>query len=119
MIKQYRYIMALMNIFAHANILRSKLRGINPEEIKEFSTYLGDNESLLDRDYKHVAEKIALHWGYEEFYAFVGKLSSHNRTQSRNGLPFEVIQELNELSEIHDRLFPEKRKTIRNTTILR
>ena len=33
MIKQHRYIMALMYIFAHANILRSKGRGINPGEI--------------------------------------------------------------------------------------
>ena len=29
-VKQYRNVMALMNIFAHANILRRKRRGIEP-----------------------------------------------------------------------------------------
>jgi hypothetical protein len=34
MIQQYRYIMALMNILAHASTLRPKGRGINPVEIQ-------------------------------------------------------------------------------------
>jgi len=34
MIQQHRYIMALMDILAHASILRPKGRGINPGVIK-------------------------------------------------------------------------------------
>jgi len=78
---------------------------------------LGYNDSLLDRDYKHVAERIELHWGYDEFYHLTSNLSAHDRGYNRNGFSSEVIQELNELSDIHDRLFPGKRKTIANTPI--
>jgi hypothetical protein len=39
MIKQYRYIMALVYIFAHTNILRPKGRGINPGEIQEIPQF--------------------------------------------------------------------------------
>ena len=77
--------------------------------IKEFGTYLGDNESLLDRDYKHVAEKIALHWGYEEFYSLINNLMMNDKGRDRDGFPLEVMQEIQELSYIHDRLFPDKR----------
>ena len=37
--------------------------------IKEFQAYLGDNESLIDKNYKNIAKKILLLWGYPEFYA--------------------------------------------------
>jgi hypothetical protein len=29
--------------------------------IKEFNNYLKDNESVLERDFKHVADRIELH----------------------------------------------------------
>ena len=42
--------------------------------IKEFATYLGDRESILDRDYPRVAGQIELLWGYVEFYRYLEKL---------------------------------------------
>lgn len=78
--------------------------------IKEFDTYLGDKESLLDRDFKHVAEKIELHWGYEEFYPFIKKLLVDTRDFKRAGFPVTVVQELSELLRIHEKLYPPKNK---------
>lgn len=78
--------------------------------IKEFGAYLGEKESLLDRDFKHVAEKIELHWGYEEFYPFIEKLLVNTRDFKRAGFPVAVVQELSELLEIHEKLYPPKNR---------
>lgn len=42
--------------------------------IKEFSVFLGDRESILDRDYARIAGQIELLWGYEEFYRYLERL---------------------------------------------
>ena len=74
--------------------------------IKEFGLYLGNNESFIDLNHKHLAEKILLHWGYQEFYPFIKKLAVNDQDRKRNGFSIEVMTELYELSEIHERLFP-------------
>ena len=78
--------------------------------IKEFSIYLGEKESLLDRDYKHVAERIELHWGYDEFYPFIEKLLVDTRDRKRAGFPIVVALEITELHRIHEQLYPIKNR---------
>jgi len=78
--------------------------------IKEFALHLGEQESILDRDFKHVAEKVELHWGYDEFYPFIEKLLVDSRDHRRSGFPIEVAMELTELYNIHERLYPPKKK---------
>ncbi|WP_090697450.1 hypothetical protein [Nitrosomonas aestuarii] len=80
--------------------------------IKEFNAYLNNNESVLERDFKHVADKIELHWGFPEFYPFINKLLVNDHDRSRNGFPPEVMQEIYELHEIHEKLFPDKKPKI-------
>ncbi len=77
--------------------------------IKEFDAYLGEKESILERDFKHVAEKIELHWGYDEFYPFIEKLMVDSRNRRRAGFPIEAAMELTELSYIHEKLYPRKK----------
>ncbi len=85
--------------------------------VTEFSVSLGEKESLLDRDYKHIAEKIELHWGYEEFYPYINKLLVNDKDRNREGFPVAVMQELHDLTEIHDQLFPGKRKEVKRSFI--
>jgi len=77
--------------------------------VKEFSTYLRDNESILDRDYPNLIKKIELHWGYQEFYPFMNGLLVNDKDRKREGFSLEAMQELYELNEIHERLFPRKK----------
>ncbi|PTN11501.1 hypothetical protein [Nitrosomonas aestuarii] len=79
--------------------------------IKEFNTYLGEKESLLDTDYQHVAQKIELHWGYDEFYPFIEKLLVDTRDRKRTGFPIEAMLEISELHRIHEQLYPPKTKS--------
>lgn len=76
------------------------------KSIKEFATQLGDKESLLDTNYKRVAEMIQLHWGYKEFYQYISKLLVVERDKGRQGFPLEVLQEIYALQEIHQKEFP-------------
>ena len=78
------------------------------ESIKEFRLYLGNNESFIDLNHSHLAEKILIHWGFQEFYPFINKLVVVDDDRERNGFSPNVITELHELSEIHERLFPKK-----------
>ncbi|MCC6923835.1 MAG: hypothetical protein IT525_12365 [Nitrosomonas sp.] len=84
--------------------------------IKEFSALLGDKESLLDKNFRHLAQKIELHWGYDEFYPFMEKLLLDTRNGSRAGLPIEVMQEISDLYEIHEKKFPTKKNTGQHTS---
>ncbi|WP_256207530.1 hypothetical protein [Nitrosomonas marina] len=77
---------------------------------KEFGVFLGEKESLLDKHYQHVAEKIELHWGYDEFYPFIDKLLVDCRDRKRVGFPIEVALEITELHNIHERLYPPRNK---------
>lgn len=74
--------------------------------IEEFRSYLGENESHLDKYHKNTAEKIKLHWGYEEFYEYMEKLVIVEKGRNRNGFSYPVILEINKLREIHEHLFP-------------
>jgi len=76
--------------------------------IKEFNAHLGQQESVIDKNFQHVADKILLHWGYEEFHPFMKKLLVSEKDRSRNGFPLEVMNELFELIEIHNRVYPDK-----------
>ena len=77
-------------------------------QIKEFNNYLKNNESILDRDFKHVADKIQLHWGYPEFYPFINQLFVTGSERKRGGFPPEVMQEIYALHDIHSKLYPQK-----------
>ncbi len=77
--------------------------------IKEFSVFLGDRESILDKDYARIAGQIELLWGYEEFYRYLERLLVVEKERDRDGFPLEVILELDKLREIHERLFAGKR----------
>ncbi len=78
--------------------------------IKEFSAQLDNKECLLDKHFSHLAQKIELHWGYDEFYPFIEKLLLDTRDGDRAGLPVEVIQEISDLYGIHKKIFPCKKK---------
>lgn len=73
--------------------------------IAEFNAYLGDKESVLDKNYQRIVEQIKLLWGYEEFFIFVEKLVLVEKERNRGGFPHEVILELNALQEIHRKNF--------------
>lgn len=74
--------------------------------IKEFKVYLGDSESLLDKNYPSIVEMIKLHWGYKEIYLYISKLLIVEKERNRKGFPAEVIEEIYKLQEIHEKLFP-------------
>lgn len=74
--------------------------------IKEFRTYLGDRESLLDTNYQKIAEMIKLHWGYKEIHLYISKLLVVDKDRNRQGFPLAVLQEIYTLQEIHNKLFP-------------
>lgn len=76
------------------------------KSIKEFAAYLGAKESLLDTNYKRVAEMIQLHWGYKEFYQYINKLLVVERDKGRQGFPLEALKEIYMLQEIHQKEFP-------------
>ncbi len=77
--------------------------------IKEFAAFLGDRESILDNNFSRIAGQLELLWGYQEFYLYLDKLVITEKERSRAGFPFEVIQELDKLKEIHERLCPRVR----------
>jgi len=78
--------------------------------IKEFGALLGERESVLDQNFKHLVQKIELHWGYDEFYPFIEKLMLDTRDGQRAGFPLEVIQEIADLHRLHERLHPPKKR---------
>ena len=78
--------------------------------IKEFRISLGNQESVLDTRFKHLADKIELHWGYDEFYPFIERLMVDTRDGKRAGFPLDVIQEIVTLLEIHEKLYPPKKR---------
>jgi hypothetical protein len=80
--------------------------------IKEFKDFLGDRESLLDKNYSRVTEMIQLHWGYKEFYLCINKLLVVEKEQNRQGFPLEVLQEIYKLQEIHENIFPKLKPSL-------
>ncbi|MBY0499729.1 MAG: hypothetical protein K2P74_09020 [Nitrosomonas sp.] len=76
------------------------------KSINEFGDYLGDNESLLEKNYPRIAEIIQLHWGYKEIYQYISKLLVVDKNRDRQGFPVQVLQEIYKLQEIHEKLFP-------------
>lgn len=76
------------------------------KSINEFGDYLGDKESLLEKNYPRIAEIIQLHWGYKEIYQYISKLLVVDKNRDRQGFPVQVLQEIYKLQEIHEKLFP-------------
>lgn len=76
--------------------------------ITEFGAYLGEKESVLDKDYQRIAEQIKLLWGYDEFFKYIEKLALVEKERSRGGFPYEVILELYILQDIHQKKFTKK-----------
>ena len=77
------------------------------KSINEFGVYLGDKESLLEKNYPRIAEMIQLHWGYQEIYQYINKLLVVDKDRNRQGFPVQVLQEIYKLQEIHEKLFPD------------
>ncbi len=84
--------------------------------IKEFKAYLGDKESIIDKEYQRIAETIQLHWGYNEIYSYLNKLLVVEKDRNRNGFPLEVLQEIYVLQQIHEKLFPGAKGISTNNT---
>lgn len=82
--------------------------------IKEFQAYLGDNESLIDKDHKNIAGKILLLWGYPEFYELMEQLLVVEKDRQRAGFSLAVVMEFNELLEIHQHKFSKIKPTSLN-----
>ena len=57
--------------------------------------------SALEKGFPRVVDKILLMWGAKEFPEFLSTLMIDTRG-GRQGFPFDVIQELMFLQEIHD-----------------
>lgn len=55
----------------------------------------------LEKQFPRVVDKILLMWGAKEFPEFLSTLMIDTRG-GRQGFPFDVIQELMFLQEIHD-----------------
>ena len=85
--------------------------------IKEFQTYLGDSESLIDKNHKNIAGKILLLWGYPEFYQLMEQLLVVEKDRTRSGFSLDVILEFNELLEIHEQKFPKIKPISLNMSI--
>lgn len=82
--------------------------------IKAFKTYLGDKESLLDTNYRSIADMIELHWGYKEFYLYINKILTIEQGTKRQSLPPEVLKEIHALQEIHEKIFPGMKQRLMN-----
>ncbi len=74
--------------------------------IKEFSEYLGDKESFIDKDHNNVAEKIKLFWGHEEFFGYMAQIVVVEKNRERHGFSYDVMLEIKKLQEIHEQIFP-------------
>lgn len=84
--------------------------------IKAFKTYLGDKESVLDTNYRRVADMIELHWGYKEFYLYINKLLIVEKETNRQGFPLEALEEIYVLQEIHEKIFPGMKQQLMSDT---
>lgn len=85
--------------------------------ITEFDAYLGNKESILDKNYQRIAEQIKLLWGYDEFFMFVEKLVLVEKERNRGGFPYEVILELNALQDIHRKNFAKRAESLNKSKI--
>lgn len=87
--------------------------------IKAFKIYLGDKESVLDTNYRKIADTIESHWGYKEFYLYIDKLLITEKKINRPGFPLEALEEIYALQEIHEKIFPGmKQQLMRDTNML-
>lgn len=78
-----------------------------PKSIKELVPM---NESLLEELFPHVAKKLCLLWGSQEFYSYVeDDLFHHTPTTDRpvrEGFPLTVLIELDAVLRAHIDAFP-------------
>lgn len=69
----------------------------------------GSIESIIDKQYPHVAKKIYLMWGSTECLDFLEGLINFTPTPDRphrQGFPFEVMTEIHLIIEQHQNDFP-------------
>ena len=57
--------------------------------------------SALEKQFPRIVEKITLMWGAKEFPDFLSTLMI-DRRGDRQGFPFDVLEEMMFLTEIHD-----------------
>ena len=66
-------------------------------------------ESILCRDYPHVARNLVDFWGTSYFNAYIEQLSTTNRND-RAGFSFEALMEIQKVLEAHLDRFPHYKK---------
>ncbi|MCU0840366.1 MAG: hypothetical protein MUC79_01435 [Thiobacillaceae bacterium] len=65
----------------------------------------GEGVSSIEARYPHVAAKAVAFWGTEQFLPYVNELLTDDRG-NRQGFPFETLQELHFLKELHLEAYP-------------
>jgi len=65
--------------------------------------------SVLHRDYPHVAQNLVDFWGTSFFNDYIDQLSTTNRTD-RNGFSFNGLMEIQKVAEAHSNRFPHYKK---------
>lgn len=61
--------------------------------------------SILQRDYPHVAQNIVDFWGTSFFNEYIDQLATTNRN-NRSGFSFEALMEIQKVLEAHTNKFP-------------
>ena len=89
----FLYISLISTITSLALHMKSHDKGKEPVDRKYVCA--------LEKQFPRVVDKILLMWGAKEFAEFLATLMLDNRGD-RQGFPFEVIEELMFLQEIHD-----------------
>lgn len=61
--------------------------------------------SILQRDYPHVAQNLVDFWGTSYFNDYIDQLSTTNRN-NRSGFSFEALMEIQKVLDAHADRFP-------------
>jgi hypothetical protein len=80
--------------------------------IPEIAEALGTAVSALDVWFPHVSKNIVLRWGKPEFAEYYGTLVQTTRPH-RQGFPFEAMNEISIIADVHNELFPQYKSDLR------
>ncbi len=67
---------------------------------------MGQGVSILEARYPHVAAKVVAYWGTEACLPYLDSLLTDDRG-GRQGFPFDAMQELTLLKELHQDAHPQ------------
>lgn len=70
---------------------------------------LSDNPDFIavNQAFPHIGEKLKLYWGGPDFAPYMRGLLQDTRDGQRRGFPFDALMNLQTLSDLHKRAFPE------------